>query len=119
MSPQQTADNPAAEPYPDPSPRPGTALHRLDELRRALQRQLRRKPKEFERTSLEHAALMLLRSEIAARDPDADSTDIVRLANVARRARLDFERITGIDTRKRRNKQRSMADLELEIASHV
>jgi hypothetical protein len=68
-----------------------SALVRLAQLKRALQKRLHRKPSEYERTMLEHAALLQLRSEIAARNPSTPSNDIVRLAGCARRAMSDFE----------------------------
>ena len=89
MSPQ-----PAVEPSPTSQPS-GTEqrLGRLGELRRSLQRQLKRKPTVFEKAALDRAALMLLRAEQAARDPTATSNDVVRLANASRRALRDFERM--------------------------
>jgi hypothetical protein len=77
---------------------------------------LRRKPTAFEKTALEHTALLALRSEIAARDGKSTSEDIVRLANCARRALQDFEKLARVDERK--PKQRSMADLEAEVRAH-
>jgi len=59
--------------------------------------------------------LLTLRAEAAARDVKADSNDVVRLDNVARRARADFERVCGIDSTKRQ-KQRSMAAIERELS---
>jgi hypothetical protein len=72
----------------------------MAELKRAFQRQLRRKPTEFERTLLDRAALMTTRAEIAAYDPNTSSEDLVRLDNVARRARADFERVCAVPKRK-------------------
>jgi hypothetical protein len=93
MSPQ-----PAVEPSPTDQPSSGqeqrqTAMARLEELRRSLQRQLRRKPNVYEKAALDRAALLALRAEIAARDPTSSSNDIVRLFNCSRRAIADFERI--------------------------
>src|SRR5215472_13290899 len=70
-----------------PSGLQNSALARLAELRRDLQRLLRRKPTRFERTLLDRAALLTLRAEAAVRDPKADSNSVVRLDNVARRVR--------------------------------
>jgi hypothetical protein len=95
-----------------------TANERLDELRRALQRQLNRKPTMVERALLDRAALMMLRAEMAARDPASKSDDVVRLDNVSRRALNDFARVAGIDTARKKVKP-SMADIEREIARHV
>lgn len=94
--------------------------HRLAELKRALQRQLKRKPKVYEKAALDRAALMTLRAETAALDPKATSEDVVRLDNAARRARQDFERIACIALPKAKAKQqRTMADIEREIAAHA
>jgi hypothetical protein len=76
-----------------PSPPHNRALARLNELKRGLQRQLRRKPNVLEKTVLEHAAVMALRAEMAAFDPKSDANTIVRLSNAARRAMADFERL--------------------------
>jgi hypothetical protein len=72
------------------------AMARLRELKRALQRQVRRKLNAYELAALDRAALMTLRAEIAAWDVKATSNDLVRLDNAARRARADFERICRI-----------------------
>jgi hypothetical protein len=108
----------AQEPDQSPaqSPGQGRALARLDELKRALQRQLNRRPTTFERAAMDRAALMTLRAEIAARDPDATSADVVRLDNAARRARNDFCALARIGERK--PKRRSMAELEAEVRAH-
>jgi hypothetical protein len=37
---------------------------------------------------------------MACRDPNADANTIVRLANVARRAQLDFEEIAALPKRR-------------------
>jgi hypothetical protein len=76
-----------------PTERQNRALERLETLKRALQRQLRRKPTAYEKAALDHCATMMLRSEMAAFDPRATSNDIVRLSRAARLARRDFERI--------------------------
>jgi hypothetical protein len=110
MSDQSPAD-PAA------TRKPKTAEQRNAELRRALQRQARRKLKGHEQAALERAAYMMTLAEVAAYNPKSTSEDVVRLDNAARRARLDFERIVGITERKPKP-QRSMADLEAEIRAH-
>ena len=94
-----------------------TANERLDELRRGLQRLLRRKPTMVERALLDRAALMTLRAEMAAFDPASKSDDLCRLDNVARRARHDFERVAGVDPT-RKTKKPSMADIERELRAH-
>lgn len=98
-----------------PSPGQNSALTRLEELKRSLQSMLRRRPTRYEAAARDRAALMLLRAEIAARDPKATSEDVVRLDNASRRARLDFERICKVNHTK---PQRDMADIEREVA-HV
>jgi hypothetical protein len=90
-----------------PRNRVKTAEQRLAELQRALQRT----------AALERCALLMLRAEIAARDPECDSNDVVRLDNCARRARADFERVTGIDTARKPKPPLSMADIEAQIAT--
>ena|SRR6516164_3748837 len=89
---------------------------RLVELKRALQRQLRRKPNAIEKAALDRAALMSVRAEIAAYDPRSTSEDVVRLDNAARRARLDFEKLARIGERK--PKAKTMADIEAEVRAH-
>lgn len=92
MSPQPTAET---TPTPEPSPGQQRAQQRLADLRRSLQRQLRRKPTRLEKQALDQCALLTLRAEIAAADPKASSNDIVRLSNIARRARADWDRIAN------------------------
>jgi hypothetical protein len=94
-----------------------TAQERLVQLERELQSRVRRKLKGYQLTALRDAARMALRAEITQLDPKADSMALVRVQNAARRARIDFETLCGIETRK--PKQRSMADLEQEIARHA
>ena len=77
----------------------------------------RRKLKGHELTALRYAALLQFRAEIAAFDGRAASDSIVRLANAARRARADFERVTGIDTARKPKPPLSMADIEAQIAT--
>ena len=94
MSAPHAVNSPATI-QPSPSePRPNnSALARLEELKRGLQRQLRRKPSLIEKAQLDRTALLLLRSEMALRDPHSDANTIVRLSNAARRAMADFERL--------------------------
>jgi hypothetical protein len=84
---------PAVETSPTSDRPKKSAEARLVELKRALQRQLKRRPTAYEKAALDRAALMTVRAEIAAYDPNASSEDVVRLDNAARRARNDFERI--------------------------
>jgi len=115
-----SAPSPAqAAPSAQPSEAQIRALARLDELKRAMQRQLRRRPTTVERCAMDRAALMTLRAEIAARDPKSDSLAVVRLDNAARRSRADFERIAGIDQSKPKAKPRTMLDIEKELRGHV
>jgi hypothetical protein len=118
MSAAQT-DN-AASKYPEnaeAAPRK-TAMQRLDELKRALQRSLHRKPTLFEKCALDCAALAAMRAEFAAGDPQSKSDDIVRLFNVARRALADFERVAGIDVARKPKRKPTMADIERELRAH-
>jgi hypothetical protein len=111
LSPTQVAHQAA------PSEAQSRALARLDELKRALQRQLNRRPTTVERCAMDRAALMTLRAEIAARDSKASSADVVRLDNAARRARKDFEALARLDQCKPKAK-RSMLDIEKELRAH-
>jgi hypothetical protein len=98
MSHESTVDQSSInQPTAALTPAQSRAQARLAELKRALQRQLRRKPKLHEKQLLDHAAAMQLRSEIAAFDPRATSNDLVRLSGAARRARQDFEHVCGLD----------------------
>jgi hypothetical protein len=76
------------------------AQTRLDELKRAFQRLIKRRPNVYEKQLLDRAALMTLRAESAVCDGKSSSNDIVRLDNAARRARADFERVCGLATKK-------------------
>jgi hypothetical protein len=90
----------------------------LTTMQRALQRTLKRKPSAIEKTALERCAMLMLRAELAARDPASDTNDVVRLDNCARRARADFERLTGIDSARKPKPKPTMADIEKELAAH-
>jgi hypothetical protein len=70
-----------------------SATQRLAQIRRTMQRMIRRKPTPAEALALDHAAMLALRAEAACRDINCDANTIVRLSNAARRARLDFEEI--------------------------
>jgi hypothetical protein len=76
-----------------PEPQAKTAGERLDELRRIYQKRIGRKPTSFERAALESAALMSLRYEMAARDPKASSSDVVKLHNARLRALAFLDRV--------------------------
>jgi hypothetical protein len=84
--------------------KPPTALERLDQLKRALQRRLNRKPTAFEKAALDNAALLALRSEIASRDPASDSNTIVRLTTTSLKKRVE-------------ELQREASDLRSEIVN--
>lgn len=92
MSPQPTAET-APSSQPPGQPERLTYMQRLIQLQRALQRKLRRRPTDFEKATLDKAALLMLRAEAAARDPSCDANTIVRLHNASRRALSDFERV--------------------------
>jgi hypothetical protein len=96
MSLQTTTDHAATK----PANRPLSAEDRLKTLKKALQKQLKRKPTAIEKAALDHCALLMLRSEVAARDGKASSEDIVRLANCARRAQQDFARLAAVPTKR-------------------
>jgi hypothetical protein len=115
MSPHPVADPASVQP---PSEHEERAKERLAELRRALQRQLRRKGTAIELAALDRAALMTLRAEMAALDPKASSNDIVRLDNAARRARADFERVARIQPKPPKGK-RDMRAIEAELRAHA
>jgi hypothetical protein len=68
---------------------------RLVHLQRTLQNLVRRKLNGRELAARDHAAALMLRAELAAVDPAVSSEDVVRLANCARRAQQDFQRITA------------------------
>jgi hypothetical protein len=93
-------------------------MQRLGEIRLALQRQLRRKGTAVEVTAFDHAAMMMLRAEMAMLDPKSNSNDIVRLSNASRRAVANFERICGIDSTKK-SKPRDMRKVEEAVRAHA
>jgi predicted translin family RNA/ssDNA-binding protein len=88
----------AAPQKPRPLDEQISAKERLEELRRALQRRIKRKLTAYELTALDHAATMLLRSEMALRDIKTSANDIVRLHGAAREAVKDFEEVCGLAT---------------------
>jgi hypothetical protein len=100
MSLQPSVDSTAISKSSASQKAPISAESRLQELKKALQRQLKRKPTLIEKAALDRCALLMLRSEIAARDGKATSEDIVRLANCARRAQQDFERLAAVPTKR-------------------
>jgi hypothetical protein len=95
MSAPLAVDQTVTTPSDQSETRPNRAQVRLEELRRALQRQARRKLNVVEQAALDNAALLQLRSEMALRDPAADSNSIVRLSNAARRAMTDFQALVA------------------------
>jgi hypothetical protein len=96
-----------------PRPRLPSPLARLAQLKRALQKRLKRKPTTYERTLLDNAALLALRAETAVSDPHVHGDTIVRLNNAARRARNDFENICGLDAPKRKQQRPTLRELGL------
>src|SRR5262245_1929194 len=75
---------------------------RITELRKAFQRCLRRKPTMIERTAIERAARLTARAEAAAIDPDVTLDDLVRIDNLAARARARLADLIGEPLGKRR-----------------
>jgi hypothetical protein len=58
---------------------------RVEELRRAFQRMLNRRPTLIEKASMLRAAALVARAEALALDPNADVADVVKLNNLASR----------------------------------
>jgi hypothetical protein len=69
---------------------------RVGQLRRAFQRQVRRRPTALERAAMRRAADLTAAAERAAADPNATLNDIVRIDNAAARARAAFVSLAGI-----------------------
>jgi hypothetical protein len=59
---------------------------RVEELRRAFQRTLNRRPTLIEKAAMLRAAALVARAETAALDPNADVSEVVKLNNLAGRA---------------------------------
>jgi hypothetical protein len=92
--------------------RPKSAQERLSQIERELQSRVRRKLKGYQLTALRDAARMALRAELCQLDPKSNSMDLVRVQNAARRARMDFEALCGIEVKK--PKQRTHEDVMRE-----
>jgi hypothetical protein len=58
---------------------------RVEELRRAFQRTLKRKPTLVEKADILRAAALVARAEAAALDPNADIHQVIRINNLANR----------------------------------
>jgi hypothetical protein len=58
---------------------------RVEELRRAFQRAIKRKPTLVERADILRAAALVARAEAAALDPNADIHQVIRINNLANR----------------------------------
>ena len=65
-------------------------VRRVKELRRAFQRSLNHMPTTIQRTLLDRAAVLTAKAEAAALDPNVCANDVVRLDNVAERARREM-----------------------------
>jgi hypothetical protein len=64
---------------------------RVEELRRAYQRRLRRRPTVLQRTIMINACVLTARAEIIAADPRCPINDYVRACRVASEARAAVE----------------------------
>ena len=60
---------------------------RVEELRRAYQRRLNRRPTTLQRAIMSNAAVLTARAEIASADPACSINDYVRACRVAKEAR--------------------------------
>ena len=58
---------------------------RVEELRRAFQRTLNRRPTLIEKAAMKRAAGLVARAEAVALDPNADINEVVKLNNLANR----------------------------------
>ena len=58
---------------------------RVEELRRAFQRKLNRRPTLIEKAAMLRAAALVARAEALALDPNADVGEVVKLNNLANR----------------------------------
>jgi hypothetical protein len=59
---------------------------RVEELRRAFQRMLNRRPTMIEKAAMSRTAGLVARAEALALDPGADVTELVKVNNLAARA---------------------------------
>src|SRR5438874_652192 len=84
-------ENAAVQVTPMPRPRRRPRLptdaqaRRVEQLRRAFQRVLRRRPTLVEKASMLRAAALVARAEALALDPNANVADVVKLNNLASR----------------------------------
>jgi hypothetical protein len=67
-----------------------SATVRLEQLKRAYQKQLGRKPTSIQKQLMERAALLTTRAEIAIYDSKTTANDVVRLDHAAQRARVEM-----------------------------
>jgi hypothetical protein len=65
-------------------------LKRIAQLRRAFQRELGRMPTTLQKTLIDAAAVLQARAEACAIDTTTTINQVVRIQNLARRARLDM-----------------------------
>jgi hypothetical protein len=63
---------------------------RVEQLRRAFQRVLNRRPTLIEKASMRRAAALVARAEMLALDPNANVADVVKLNNLAGRTLRAF-----------------------------
>ena len=67
-----------------------TAQQRLQQLKKAYQRELRRKPTSVQSQLMDRAALLTVRAEAAVYDAKTTANDVVRLDRAAQRAREEM-----------------------------
>jgi hypothetical protein len=96
-------------PMPRPRRRPrlptDAQARRVEELRRAFQRLLNRRPTLIEKAAMLRAAALVARAEALALDPRADVNELVKLNNLAGRAL----RLLGLKTEPPPAKARGLA----------
>jgi hypothetical protein len=73
---------------------------RIEQIRKALQKQHGRKPTMLETTTILKAAVLIARSEQAALDPDVTVNQVTRLARAARLALKDCYALIGTPERR-------------------
>jgi hypothetical protein len=89
---QKMLENAAVQATPMPRRRQRPRLptdaqaRRVEELRRAFQRLLNRRPTLIEKATMLRAAALVARAEALALDPSADVNELVKLNNLASRA---------------------------------
>lgn len=80
----------------DKSQASAAQAHRVLALKRAFQRELRHRPTTLQRTLINSASTLTARAEACALDPNCSPNDVVRISNLAARARADmFAAITA------------------------